>query len=135
MRASWAAGAGRSESPIQAPVARLEGPGVREIAREPRRGVPHSVSPAVARRVRRRFSVSKLPPISRPLETGFISLKSCDAGGASFVTSAPRWSRTSAEPGSEGGEVAAGGNDPQFLIRVPLGTQRFGAVLVGEGDV
>jgi hypothetical protein len=29
----------------------------------------------------------------------------------------------------------AGGNDPVFLIRVPLGAQRFGAVLVGEGDV
>jgi hypothetical protein len=38
------------------------------------------VSLEVARRVRRRFSVSKLPPISRPLETGFISLKSHDAG-------------------------------------------------------
>jgi len=48
---------------------------------EPQRGVPHSVLPAVARRVRRRFSVSKLRPISRPLETGFISLKLSDAGG------------------------------------------------------
>jgi hypothetical protein len=61
--ASWAA------EVVDTPAA--EHPGVR-IAREPRRGVPHSVSSAVARWVRRRFSVSKLLHVSRPLETGFI---------------------------------------------------------------
>ena len=33
---------------------------------------PHSVSLTVAWRVRRRISVSKLRPISRPLEAGFL---------------------------------------------------------------
>ena len=44
-----------------------------------------------------------------PLGDRFYFPESRDAGGAS------------AEPGREGGEVAAGGNDPEFLIRVPLG--------------
>ena len=45
------------------------------------------------------------------------------------------WPRSQPEPGREGREVAAGGNEPAFLIRVPVGAQGLGAILIGEGDV
>ena len=70
-----------------------------------------------------------------PLGGRIYFLESRDAGEASSVASAAALVTSSAKPGREGGEVAAGGDDPPFLIRVPLGAQGFGAVLIGEGDV
>ena len=90
----------------------------RESRVEPRRGVPHSCAGggvAGEAPIFRIEAAAHQPPLGRP-DPG-----RCDAGHAS------------AEPGREGGEVAAGGNDPEFLIRVPLGAQGFGRSLSAKG--
>ena len=39
------------------------------------------------------------------------------------------------KPACERSELAASGHDPAFLIRMPVSSQCFGLVLIGEGDV
>ncbi len=41
----------------------------------------------------------------------------------------------SGKPSSERSEIETGGDDPKFLVGNPVGTQGFGLVLIGEGDV
>ena len=41
----------------------------------------------------------------------------------------------SIEPGLEGFEFETGGNDPAFLVGVPVSAQGFHLILIGEGDI
>ncbi len=41
----------------------------------------------------------------------------------------------SVEPGSKGSEIDSGGDDPAFLVGLPVGAQGLGLILRGEGDL
>jgi hypothetical protein len=98
---------------VEAPRSAAERPGVR-IAREPRRGVPPfgvaGGGAAGEAPIFRIEAATYQPPLWRPV----LFPRSCDAGGASSVTSAQRWPRAQPSQAAKGVRSRPAGTTHSF---------------------